>query len=166
MTTLKEKYDYIMSGPEKNSLDPMDQTPLTRFIKVFDLKDEAIVFQNTVNGVLDTVNGFIGDDNSVDTASDKLDSIPAGGPGYGGSVSSVPTGLLSSVMKIPDYVGKAAAAAFKFIRYNRGSLQDANVINGIIVSLVFPVQATPFPARIPPSQQTLRGASSSMWPTR
>ena len=52
-----------MSGPEKNSLDPMDQTPLTRFIKVFDLKDEAIVFQNTVNGVLDTVNGFLGDDN-------------------------------------------------------------------------------------------------------
>ena len=165
MTTLKEKYDYIMSGPEKNSLDPMDQTPLTRFIKVFDLKDEAIVFQNTVNGVLDTVNGFIGDDNGVDAASDKLDSIPAGGPGYGGSVSSVPTGLLSSVMKIPDYVGKAAAAAFKFIRYNRGLLQDANV-NGIIVSLVFPVQATPFPARIPPSQQMLRGASSSMWPTR
>ena len=118
LTTFKEKYDYIMSGPEKNSLDPMDQTPLTRFIKVFDLKDEAIVFQNTVNGVLDTVNGFIGDDNSVDAASDKLDSIPAGGgPGYGGSVSSVPTGLLSSVMKIPDYVGKAAAAAFKFIRY-------------------------------------------------
>ena len=107
-----------MSGPEKNSLDPMDQTPLTRFIKVFDLKDEAIVFQNTVNGVLDTVNGFIGDDNSVDVASDKLDSIPAGGGGGGGTVSSVPTGLLSSVMKIPDYVGKAAAAAFKFIRYN------------------------------------------------
>ena len=107
-----------MSGPEKNSLDPMDQTPLTRFIKVFDLKDEAIVFQNTVNGVLDTVNGFIGDDNGVDAASDKLDSIPAGGGGVGGgTVSSVPTGLLSSVMKIPDYVGKAAAAAFKFIRY-------------------------------------------------
>ena len=113
LTSLKEKYDYIMSGPEKNSLDPMDQTPLTRFIKVFDLKDEAIVFQNTVNGVLDTVNGFIGDDNGVDAASDKLDSIPA----YGGTVSSVPTGILSSVMKIPDYVGKAAAAAFKFIRY-------------------------------------------------
>ena len=61
--SFKEKYDYIVSGPEKNSLDPMDQTSLTRFIKVFDLKDEAIVFQNTVNGVLDTVNGFLGDDN-------------------------------------------------------------------------------------------------------
>ena len=34
-----------MAGPEKSTLDPMDQTPLTRFIKVFDLKDEAIVFQ-------------------------------------------------------------------------------------------------------------------------
>ena len=43
--SFQEKYDYIMAGPEKSTLDPMDQTPLTRFIKVFDLKDEAIVFQ-------------------------------------------------------------------------------------------------------------------------
>ena len=75
-----------------------------------------MVTQNTVNGVLDTVNGFLGDDNGLDAASDKLDSIPAGGGG-GGSVSSVPTGLLATVMKIPEYVGKTAAAAFKFIRY-------------------------------------------------
>ena len=45
MCPLQEKYEYIVSGPEKSTLDPMDQTPLTRFIKVFDLKDEAIVFQ-------------------------------------------------------------------------------------------------------------------------
>jgi hypothetical protein len=94
----------------------MDQSPLTRFIKVFELKNEAIVFQNSVNTVLDTVNGFMGGGGG-DTASDKVDTIPTNSYGGGGSgtSSTVQTGLLATIMKIPNEIGKLTSAAFKFI---------------------------------------------------
>ena len=121
-----------MNGdPENLNPTPMDESMITRFIKEFELEQEALGVQQQVNSVITTINKYLGDEPEASTAQGGIR------PGPGQSTSSVSTssvsttsstaedtgGVLGTIMSIPQTVGK-----FKQMKYCRVNPWLSNLI--------------------------------------
>ena len=92
-----------------------NQNIVTRFVSEFGLEQEVLQLQNSVNGVILSINNFLGEgppDQKIDkigTVSNQA-SAPTEAPAGGGLA-----GVTSLLTSIPEAVGAAAVAAIKFI---------------------------------------------------
>ena len=105
--------------PNGQPVDPTlairNQNIVTRFVSEFGLEQEVLQLQNTVNGVILSINNFLGDGPQKPNP-DRIGTVSSGptaatAPAAGASDAGL-TGLLTS---IPQAIGAASVAAIKFI---------------------------------------------------
>jgi len=118
--------------PNEQPVDPTlairNQNIVTRFVSEFGLEQEVLQLQNTVNGVILSINNFLGDGPQKPNP-DRIGTVSSGptaatAPAAGASDAGL-TGLLTS---IPQAIGAASVAAIKFITPS-GAQGPANKID-------------------------------------
>ena len=117
-----EPIKYRPNGqPVDPSLAIKNQNIVTRFVSEFGLEQEVLQLQNTVNGVILSINNFLGEGPGSQPNPDRIGTVssgptaataPAAGAGDAGGGLAGAASLLTS---IPEAVGAAAVAAIKFI---------------------------------------------------
>jgi len=118
--------------PNGQPVDPTyairNQNIVTRFVSEFGLEQEVLQLQNTVNGVILSINNFLGEGPQKPNP-DRIGTVSSGptaatAPAAGAADAGL-TGLLTS---IPQAIGAASVAAIKFITPS-GAQGPANKID-------------------------------------
>ncbi len=137
------KMDKVINGPDPNlppSSDPMDASIVTRFVKEFELQQEALALQVGVNSVIRNVNKYLGfpEEGSAAAAAAAAGGQHRPGRPVGGTSSSTTSsvaqtgGLLGTVLSIPQAIGGAAASAIQFLSPGSNQARKIFYIDSVI----------------------------------
>lgn len=96
----------------------LQDSMITRFINEFELQQEALALQNSVNNFITTVNTFMGDDESEDSDVSGASSVNKIGVAAGESstsTSSTGGGIFNALTSIPAGIVSSVVSGLKFL---------------------------------------------------
>eukprot|EP00094_Tigriopus_californicus_P009794 TCALIF_09443-PA protein Name:"Protein of unknown function" AED:0.03 eAED:0.03 QI:241/1/0.5/1/1/1/2/0/612 len=95
----------------------LQDSMITRFINEFELQQEALALQNSVNKLISTVNTFMGDDEDGDSDGSNVSSVNKIGVAAGESSTSSSSsgGVINALASIPAGIVSSVVSGLKFL---------------------------------------------------